>query len=92
MTQDYYKKILEPILMRTCERLYEKGYLYNADEPELNGWLKFLKDITDIQVLSSDIKIFNMSFEFYRNIFKDNYKRLAMAEIFENRFKKELVK
>ena len=92
MTEDYYKQSLEPILLRTCNRLYEKGYLYNADEPELNGWLKFLKDITDIQVLAPDVKVFNMSFDFYRNTFQNDYKKLAMLEIFENRFKKELIR
>ena len=92
MTADYYKQSLEPILLRTCNRLYEKGYLYNADEPELNGWLKFLKDITDIQVLAPDVKVLNMSFDFYRNTFINDYKKLAMLEIFENRFKKELIR
>lgn len=92
MTADYYKQTLEPILLRTCTRLYEKGYLYNADELELNGWLKFLKDITDIQVLAPDVKVLNMSFDFYRNTFINDYKKLAMLEIFENRFKKELIR
>jgi hypothetical protein len=92
MTADYYKQSLEPILLRTCNRLYEKGYLYDANEPELNGWLKFLKDITDIEVLAPDVKVFNMSFDFYRNTFKNDYKKLAMLEIFENRFKKELIR
>ena len=92
MTADYYKKSLEPILLRTCNRLYEKGYLYDANEPELNGWIKFLKDITDIEVLAPDVKVFNMSFDFYRNSFKNDYKKLAMLEIFENRFKKELIR
>jgi hypothetical protein len=92
MTADYYKQFLEPILLRTCNRLYEKDYLYNADEPELNGWLKFLKDITDIQVLALDVKVVNMSFDFYRNTFINDYKKLAMLEIFENRFKKELIR
>jgi len=41
------------------------GCLYDADKPELNGWLKFLKDITDIEVLAPDVKVFNMSFDFY---------------------------
>lgn len=92
MTADYYKQYLEPTLLRTCNRLYEKGYLYNADEPELNGWLKFLKDITDIQILAPDVKVLNMSFDFYRNTFRNDYKKLAMLEIFENRFKKELIR
>lgn len=92
MTADYYKQSLEPILLRTCNRLYEKGYLYDANEPELNGWLKFLKDITDIQVLAPDVKVLNMSFDFYRNTFINDYKKLAMLEIFENRFKKELIR
>jgi hypothetical protein len=92
MTADYYKQSLEPILLRTCNRLYEKGYLYDANEPELNGWIKFLKDITDIEVLAPDVKVFNMSFDFYRNSFKNDYKKLAMLEIFENRFKKELIR
>ena len=92
MTADYYKQSLEPILLRTCNRLYEKGYLYDANEPELNGWLKFLKDITDIQVLAPDVKVFNMSFDFYRKTFKDDYKKVVMLEIFENRFKKELIR
>jgi hypothetical protein len=92
MTADYYKQSLEPILQRTCNRLSEKGYLYDADEPELNGWLKFLKDITDIEVLAPVVKVFNMSFDFYRNTFKYDYKKFAMLEIFENRFKKELIR
>lgn len=92
MTADYYKQSLEPILLRTCNRLYEKSYLYNADEPEVNGWLKFLKDITDINVLAPDVKVLNMSFDFYRKTFISDYKKLAMLEIFENRFKKELIR
>jgi hypothetical protein len=95
MTADYYKQSLEPILLRTCNCLYEKGYLYNADEPELNGWLKFLKDITDTQACAPDVKevkVIIMCFDLYRNTFQFDYKKLAMLDIFENRFKKELIR
>lgn len=92
MTEDYYKQSLEPILLQTCNRLYKKGYMYNEDANEVNGWFKFLKDITDIQIIVPDVKVLIMSFDFYKQTFKNDYKRVAMAEIFENQFKKELIR
>ena len=92
MTNVYYKLTLEPILLRTCEKLYEKGYIYNETIPELNGWKKFLKDITEIIVITPEIKLYRISFGYYKNQFRSDYKRLAMLDIFEHRFKKELIK
>ena len=92
MTEDYYKQSLEPILLQTCNRLYKKGYMYNEDANEVNGWFKFLKDITDIQIIVPDVKVLIMSFDFYKQTFKNDYKRVAMADIFENQFKKELIR
>ena len=92
MTEDYYKLALEPILLRTCKHLASKDYVYDETVPELNGWLKFLKDITDIKIPQPDIKVYVMSFDFYRDMYKDDYKKLAFLEIFETRFKKELCK
>jgi len=91
MTEEYYKLTLEPILLRTCEKLYEKGYIYNETIPELNGWKKFLKDITNI-IITTDYKLYAISFNYYRGHFTSDYKRLAMLDIFEHRFKKELIK
>ena len=92
MTEDHYKLTIEPILLRTCKHLAGKDYVYDETVPELNGWLKFLKDITDIEIPKPGIKVFVVSFDFYRNMYKDDYKKLAMLEIFETRFKKELCK
>jgi hypothetical protein len=92
MTEDYYKLTLEPILLRTCKHLASKDYVYDETVPELNGWLKFLKDITDIEIPKPGIKVFVISFDFYRNMNEDDYKKLALLEIFEIRFKKELCK
>lgn len=92
MTEDYYNNTIEPILLRTCKHLFTKDYVYNENEPELNGWLKFLKDITDIKIPVPDVKIKIMSFDFYKTNFQNDYKRLAMLDIFENRFKKELLR
>lgn len=93
MTLDYYKQFLEPILIKTCETLANKGYIYK-DDPELpyNGWMKFIKDITEIIVVSSEVKYKFISFKKYKDMFKIDYKRLAMLDIFEHRFKKELIK
>jgi hypothetical protein len=91
MTEDYYKQTLEPVLLRTCQKLYEKGYIYNETIPELNGWKKFLKDITNI-IITTDYKLYAISFNYYRGHFTSDYKRLAMLDIFEHRFKKELIK
>ena len=93
MTLDYYKQYLEPIFIRTCEVLSNKGYIYK-DDPELpyNGWMKFIKDITEIIVICPYIKYKCMSFRNYKKTFHNDYKRLAMLDIFEHRFKKELIK
>jgi len=92
ITEDYCKLTLEPILVRTCEHLARKDYVYDETVPKLNGWLKFIKDITDIKIPQHGIKVYVISFNFYRNMHKDDYKKLALLEIFENRFKKELCK
>jgi hypothetical protein len=91
MTQQYYENNLEQVLLRTCKKCFDKDYIYNEDEPLFAGWLKFLKDITDIKVFSADVKLYQMDFEFYRKMFTGDYIKLAKLEIFENKFKKELI-
>ena len=83
ITEDYCKLTLEPILVRTCEHLARKDYVYDETVPKLNGWLKFIKDITDIKIPQHGIKVYVISFNFYRNMHKDDYKKLALLEIFE---------
>jgi hypothetical protein len=91
MTLDYYKSYLEPIFNRTIEKLVEKGYIYN-DKESHNGWFKFLKDITEIKVLNADVNYKYISFDTYRDMFDNDYKRLAMLDVFEMQFKKELIR
>jgi hypothetical protein len=92
MTQQYYENNLEQVLLRTCKKCFDKDYIYNEDEPQFAGWLKFLKDITDIKVYSADVKLYQMDFEFYKKMFATDYVKLAKLEIFENKFKKELIR
>lgn len=93
MTLDYYKQYLEPIFQRTCEKLSSKGYMYKEGENiECNGWLKFIKDITEVIVISPEVKYKYISFEKYKEIFQDDYLKLAKLDVFENQFKKELIR
>ena len=93
MTLDYYKQYLEPIFQRTCEKLSSKGYVYKEGENiECNGWLKFIKDITEIIVVSQNVKYKFITFEKYKETFKHDYVQLAKLDVFENQFKKELLR
>jgi hypothetical protein len=93
MTLDYYKQYLEPIFQRTCEKLSSKGYVYKeGDNIECNGWLKFIKDITEVIVISPEVKYKNISFEKYKKLYEHDYVQLAKLDVFENQFKKELIR
>lgn len=88
MTEPYFNKHIKPIFDNTCKILFEKGYIYNKDL-EMNGWPKFVNDITELVILKQNAIYNNICFQYGREIFSNDYKKLALLELFENRFKKK---
>ena len=102
MTEETYNRTLGEIFHRTCRSLCDAGYVYSEKEKELNGWLKFIKDITRIEVVNENVKYKIVAFVNLNdgkpfdttdgNYTMEKYRQNAILDIFEEQFKKELIR
>jgi hypothetical protein len=83
MTQQYFDSTLKKDFGIITQKCIDEGYQ--------NDWGKFMKEITTIKI-TEKTKVFNINFDEYKNICKDNYRKLVLFELFELEFKKHFAR
>jgi guanylate kinase len=83
MTQHYFDSTLKKDFGFITQKCIDEGYQ--------NDWGKFMKEITTIKI-TEKTKVFNINFDEYKNICKDNYRKLVLFELFELEFKKHFAR
>ncbi len=83
MTQKYFDSTLKKDFGIITQKCIDEGYQ--------NDWGKFMKEITTIKIIEKT-KVFTINFDEYKNICKDNYRKLVLFELFELEFKKHFAR